>query len=125
MQETQGTQIAENGIQRRGRYQRRSLEEKARIVARCAEPGTSVAAVALAHGVNANLLRKWIERAHQGPQPRTAFLPVQVSPPARTVSASPGEHDGLIDIELAGARITLRGRVDPAVVSALIAGLRR
>jgi hypothetical protein len=31
----------------------------------------------------------------------------------------------LIDIELAGARITLRGRVDPAVVSALIAGLRR
>ena len=75
MQETQGSQIAEDGIQRRGRYQRRSLEEKAPIVARCAEPGTLVAAVALAHGVNANLLRKWIERARKGPQPQLNLPP--------------------------------------------------
>lgn len=126
MQETQSPQSIENGLQRRGRYQRCSLEEKARIVARCAEPGASVAAVALAHGVNANLLRKWIERARQeAPPPRAAFLPLQVSPAAHALSASPGAYDGVVDVELGGARITLRGRVDPAVVSALIAGLRR
>jgi len=38
-------------------------EGKAALVAACAEPGASVAAMALAHGVNANLLRKWITRA--------------------------------------------------------------
>ncbi len=39
-------------------------EGKALLVAACAEPGASVAAIALAHGVNANLLRKWITRTH-------------------------------------------------------------
>ena len=39
-------------------------EGKAALVAACAELGASVAAIALAHGVNANLLRKWITRSH-------------------------------------------------------------
>ena len=33
---------------------------KAELVRRCLQPGVSVAAVALAHGVNANLVRRWI-----------------------------------------------------------------
>ena len=32
---------------------------KARVLAECAEPGASVAAVAQAHGLNANLVHKW------------------------------------------------------------------
>ncbi|WP_156952603.1 transposase, partial [Microvirgula aerodenitrificans] len=38
--------------------QRRSYPKplKAQIVAECAQPGASIAAVALSHGVNANLL---------------------------------------------------------------------
>lgn len=35
---------------------------KLALVDACARPGSSVAAIALAHGVNANLLRKWITR---------------------------------------------------------------
>jgi transposase len=35
-------------------------EFKAQVLAECEEPGTSVAAVALAHGLNVNLLRKWL-----------------------------------------------------------------
>ena len=39
---------------------RRHAEElKARVLAACAEPGASVAAVAQAHGLNANLVHKW------------------------------------------------------------------
>ena len=38
-------------------------EERRRIVAEATAPGASVAAVALQHGINANLLFKWI-RAH-------------------------------------------------------------
>ncbi|MEO6276833.1 transposase [Roseateles sp.] len=33
---------------------------KAKVLAQCREPGASVAAVAMAHGVNANLVRKWL-----------------------------------------------------------------
>jgi transposase len=32
---------------------------KARVLAACAQPSTSVAAVAQAHGLNANLVHKW------------------------------------------------------------------
>ena len=36
-------------------------EFKARVLAECRRPGASVAGVALAHGLNANLLRKWLQ----------------------------------------------------------------
>jgi transposase len=38
---------------------RHSAEFKAKVVAACGEPGASVAAVALAHELNANLVHKW------------------------------------------------------------------
>jgi len=37
-----------------------SAEFKAEVMAQCREPGASVAAVAMAHGVNANVVRKWL-----------------------------------------------------------------
>ena len=42
---------------RRGRY---SDEFKRKVIAACLEPGVSTAAVALANGLNANLLRRWV-----------------------------------------------------------------
>lgn len=59
------------GVARRGAYVRRSPELKAAIVAECLAPGASVAAVALAHGVNANLVRKWIEKSRPSTQAET------------------------------------------------------
>ena len=38
---------------------RHSAEFKAEVLAACDEPGASISAVALAHGLNANLVRKW------------------------------------------------------------------
>lgn len=55
---------------------------KARLIERCLQPGASVARLALAHGVNANLLWKWIRQHRQsrkGPLPSSstsAFIPV-------------------------------------------------
>ena len=54
-----------------------------RLVAACLEPGISVSRLALEHGINANLLRKWITKAKEvRPLPassKSAFVPVQVS----------------------------------------------
>ena len=54
-------------------------EAKRELVRLCLQPGTSVAKVALEHGINANLLRKWIgvyrEKTSSAPNP-SAVLPV-------------------------------------------------
>jgi len=39
---------------------RHSAELKSMVLAACIEPGASIAAVALSHGLNANLVRKWL-----------------------------------------------------------------
>jgi transposase len=45
-----------------GRRQRRrhSEEFKAAVIQACQQPGVSIAAIALANGLNANMLRKWV-----------------------------------------------------------------
>jgi transposase len=47
----------------RRRRRRYGEEFKAVVVAACDETGVSVAAIALAHRLNANLLRRWIDQA--------------------------------------------------------------
>jgi transposase len=42
-----------------GPRRRHSDELKAKVVAACGESGASISGVALAHGLNANLVRKW------------------------------------------------------------------
>ncbi len=42
---------------------RHSRDLKAAVLAECNEPGASVAAIALAHGLNANLVHKWRRKA--------------------------------------------------------------
>jgi transposase len=42
-----------------GRRRRHSGELKAKVLAACEEAGASISGVALAHGLNANLVRKW------------------------------------------------------------------
>ena len=56
------------------RRRRHSDEFRAKVVAECGTPGVSVASVALANGLNANLLRNWIVAAKQSAP--TASLPV-------------------------------------------------
>ena len=48
------------------RRQRRSIEEKLGMVEKTFEPGASVAEVARAHGVNANLLFTWRRKYQRG-----------------------------------------------------------
>ena len=63
-------------------------EFKAQVLAKCQEPGASVAAIALAHGLNVNLVRKWmvgrgIKRAGlPAPRRTVAPMPLAVSEPA-------------------------------------------
>lgn len=52
-------------------------ELKCQVVLACQQPGASVAAVALAHGLNANLVRRWLR---DDPRAKTAVA--VVGPPS-------------------------------------------
>ena len=57
---------------------------------RCQQPGVSVAATALAHGLNASLLRKWImvasARRASGRSTDAVLRPVRTEPAAITAA---------------------------------------
>jgi transposase len=110
-------------------------EFKLGLVRRCClEPDVSVSAVALEHGINANLLRKWIDkhRAEVDDQPIASLLPVTIAPIEATsqaapepVPATPRECGSSIEIEVFGARLILRGEIDARRLRAVLEALRR
>lgn len=63
---------------------RHSAEFKARVLAECAKPGASVAGVALANGINANMVHKWMRTTPGASASAVTFLPVAVPPAAPT-----------------------------------------
>jgi transposase len=79
----------------RRRRRKHSAEFKAQLIEACEQPGMSSAAVAMANGINANLLRRWVNEAEQrGPSlpaslststtplpPAPEFVPLQLPPP--------------------------------------------
>jgi transposase len=87
---------------------------KRELVRRALEPGVSLAALALAHGLNANLLHKWVgvlggkvQRARALAVAQTPLLPVKVE--ARVSAASVSE--GYVEIAVRGGVIRVYGRV--------------
>lgn len=58
-----------------------SPEFKSQVVAACQAPGVSVAAIAQANQLNANLVRRWIKAA-SGERPAHEVSDVALSPPA-------------------------------------------
>lgn len=69
----------------RRRRRRHSAAFRAESVAACRQPGVSIAAVALARGLNANLLRRWVVEAE-----RAGTLPVAAAPAAASVPIESG-----------------------------------
>jgi transposase len=111
---------------------------KRELVARSLVPGTSVAAVALEAGINANLLFAW-RRLHMRSQERPAtpeptqaepmLLPVTIEAapvearPAPS-AAAPRPAGGTIEIDVCGARVRLLGSVDEASVRHVLQTLK-
>lgn len=105
------------GVDLMGRRRRRrhSAEFKAAVIQECLKPGVSIAAVALAHGLNANMLRKWvIDAEHKVVAPMAAAAkpmpdPAPMPPPTFVPLALPAPVvDGEIRIELHRAGTTVK-----------------
>jgi|688.fasta_scaffold1189588_1 transposase len=117
---------------------------KAQAVAACSQPAVSLAAVALAHGINANLLRRWCvaQQRQQHPAEQRAVREVQLLPvrladeiprtaPLAPVpaSAAPGaapvdERTGLI-LHCSGIQLQIHAHTDTALLERVLRVVRR
>jgi transposase len=94
-----------------GSRRRHSAEHKAKVLAACDEPGASISGVALAHGLNANLVRKW--RAGRG----VKLAGLMVAPAAASKGASEplGANAEFVAIEMpAPPKAVARVAANPA-----------
>ena len=82
----------------RKRVRRRHDERlKRQVLEECSAAGASVAKVAMAHGLNANLVHKWRRTAGELDVPPTeSFIPVMLAAPAPAADEQPTT----IDLEL-------------------------
>src|SRR5450830_1882565 len=62
------------------RHARYSDEFKRQVVTACQAPGVSKAAIALANGLNANMLRRWVVESSQRNDCQLAKLPTPLAP---------------------------------------------
>lgn len=126
------------GIRRRKQW---TASEKAQILAESFFPGANISAVARRHGVAANVLFRWRREAldTSSSEPAT-FAPVTVAastlspcpadtprcetPEDETAGDASGTRSGVIEIELAGARIRLRGAVSEEHLRMALAAVR-
>jgi transposase len=116
--------------------QYRSLEEKQWIVGEALAEGASVAGVARAHGVNANLVFNWCRLHRAGRLVRrseTKLLPVRVAEESTTpLPASRAELGGLpvcsastIHIQLQHAQVRVESGANPVLLRVLLECLQR
>ncbi len=116
------------------------VAEKLRILEETRRPGASIAEVARAHGINANVVFGWRRLGQRGllraeSAESTPLLPVKVESPTLlpTVKAScvpkaapVSRERGVIEIEFAGGiRLRLQGAVDALLLKRVLKALRR
>lgn len=114
------------------RRQRHSIAEKIAIVKESFEPNVSIAAVALEHRINANLLHKWRWEYRNGKFDRygniTSLIPVQLSAqtlpePLSDVPAPSTAEPGYVEIQIGESRVWVHGNVQASALREIFAAL--
>lgn len=77
---------------------------KAQVVQECLQPGATVSSVAISHGINANVIRKWLPlyRDQLAPTSLPAFIPLTATP------KRPADAVVVIELPMAGQVITVK-----------------
>ena len=102
----------------RVKRQKRSVEEKRRIVEETLEAGASVARVAMQHAVNANQVFAWRRKYREGRLGKTSkLLPVAITDLPSSKSGQFGSESspvaiGSMEIKLPRAQLRVNGRVE-------------
>ena len=132
--------MSEQDTQARRRRREHSPALKRELIERSLQPGASVSGIALDSGINANLLFKWRREHLRAGARGTAtaistpvLLPVTIESPTSQIAAAPSPppasapaaraNTGVIEIEIGGSRVRLRGSVDETSLRAVLTAL--
>lgn len=100
---------------------------KRELVTRCLQPGVSLARLAMAHGVNANLLRKWVmKQAGTNPRrrkpavavPSVSLMPVKMVKPEPVMT--PSRSESYLELTVAGVTIRVQGEINTTSLSVVL-----
>jgi len=115
-------------VTKEGSHGRRTYNVAAKraLAELCRRPGVSVAAMALQHGVNANVLRRWVSEycgvkpvgTQAATQGAATLLPVTTSMPSSTRPSV--SSDSCIEVIFRAATIRIRGVVDARALGVVI-----
>ena len=127
MVQSEQAQDSERKSQEKRRRRRYTAAQKLAIVRECLVPRASLAGVALAHGANANMVRKWVvkfQRGGFGPaaESSTQLLPVVVRKGA-TASTSGNAARPVLEIEMAHGVVRFYGAPEPALLEPFLSAL--
>ena len=95
-----------------------SADTKAQLLAACGAPGASIAAVASANGMNANVLHRWLRESSQAKQPIGSCadtgtnavdigVPSFIALPLLTKSAEPVQREITVEVRKGGMVMTV------------------
>ncbi|MCD5975602.1 IS66-like element accessory protein TnpA [Pseudomonas quasicaspiana] len=92
---------------------------KSQVVKECQQPGVSVAAIAMSHGINANVVRRWLPLfSDQQASTLPAFIPLKVEA-KRKVEALP-----TVELSLGQQTLTVKWLIsDPEGCARFVRGL--
>jgi transposase len=109
-----------------------STEEKLRILAQAAAPGSSVKLSCRAHGVSSGQFYTWRKQFRSGEL--TGFVPVSVTAeppslpepvPVKEEPPAPPPVPGLVEVELpGGVRLRISGEVETVALRRILSALR-
>jgi transposase-like protein len=98
----------------RRRRRKQSAQFKAELIRACQQPGVSSAAIALANGLNANMLRRWVNTAEQSePAAAAAAATAMPLPPttpefvALKLPAPQPQADIRIELQRGGVNVSI------------------
>ena len=106
----------------RGARGKWTVEQREQMVAESVQPGASVSEVARRHGVRANLLSMWRRQAGVATPVKRRVAPAVRFAPIQVQRSSVAE--GVIEIDVAGGCVRVRGIVDGAMLREAVAALR-
>jgi transposase len=95
--------MASDKVVRRRRF---GAEVKAQVLSECEAPGASVAKVAMAHGINANVVHRWRQLAREGEA--TVAKPSEFVPVIAAPAPLPVQSCRDIEVELRRGAVTMK-----------------
>jgi len=94
---------------------------KTEVVAQCLAPGASVSRISIEHGLNTNLVRKWVQRARRD-QPPALVMPVLLE--ERELVTEATSSSNAIEIHIGEAVIAIGTKASVHQIEAVVRALR-